>query len=250
MVISIAVILGSAFLPDEARMFVWAGYCAIWIFVIVLAGRAAVGLSPGVTPTESLVERFGLFTIIVLGEVIFGVVDGLTSAVHDATTIATGLLALVVGFGFWWIYFDVVGRRLPRSDGRSVANWLLGHLPVTLAIAAAGAGMTEPHRPRSRRRGRRRTRPGCSSGSVALGLLALIVIERAFVDAERLSDVYRPLSMAMAAGAAAAVFVGWLRPTPWLLAALLVAILSGLWFLAVFRFLGADAWGEPETSVD
>jgi hypothetical protein len=27
------------------------------------------------------------------------------------------MIALVIGFGFWWIYFDLVGRRLPRSEG-------------------------------------------------------------------------------------------------------------------------------------
>ena len=114
----------------------------MWVAAIVVAGRSPVGLSPDVMPSDSLVERFGLFTIIVLGEVVFGVVDGLSLAVHDLTTIATGMLALGIGFGFWWIYFDVVGRRLPREDGRSLANWLLSHLPITLSIAAAGAGMT------------------------------------------------------------------------------------------------------------
>ena len=248
-VVSIAVILGSAMLPDEPRLIVWAGYAVGWIVAIVLAGRASVGLSPGVTPTESLVERFGLFTIIVLGEVIFGVVDGLTAAMHDATTIATGILGLMIGFGFWWIYFDVVGRRLPRTDGRSIANWLLSHLPVTLSIAAAGAGMADliahAHDPRTAE-----STSWLVSGSVALGLLALIVIERALVDAERLSGVYRPLSMAMAGGAVAALVVGWSRPTPWLLAALLVAILSILWFFAVFRFLGVGAWGESSGALD
>jgi low temperature requirement protein LtrA len=242
-VVSVAVILVSAVLPDEARLLVWAGYGVAWVAVIVLAGRATVGLSPGLMPTEALVERFGLFTIIVLGEVIFGMVAGLTVAVHDATTIATGMLALVIGFGLWWIYFGV--RRWPRNDGRSIANWLLGHLPVTLAIAA-GAGMTDliahAHEPS--------TPEGTAwllAGSVALCLIALIVIERSLVDADRLSDVYRTLSQSMAAGAAAAVVMSWLRPTPWLFAALLVTILSSLWFLAVFRFLGAHAWGEPET---
>jgi hypothetical protein len=42
-------------------------------------------------------------------------------------------------------------------------------------------------------------------------------------------------------GAAAALVVGWLRPAPWLL----VAILSAVWSFAVNRFLRADAWGHP-----
>jgi hypothetical protein len=88
------------------------------------------------------------------------------------------------------------------------------------------------------------------SSAVALGLLALILTERALVDADRLVVVYRPLSAALAGGAAAALVVGWVRPAPWLLALLLVAILSVLWFFAVSRFLRADAWGEEGSGAD
>jgi hypothetical protein len=80
---------------------------------------------------------------------------------------------------------------------------------------------------------------------VALGLVALVLTERALVDASRLASVFQPLSMALTGGAAAALIVGWIRPAPWLLALLLVAILSAVWFFAVSRFLRADAWGEP-----
>ena len=244
--VSVAVIFATAFVPAEARLVIWAAFAVAWIAGIVLAGWCApVGLDPGITPTESVVERFGLFTIIVLGEVIFGVVDGLTLAEHDVTTIATGMLALWVGFGFWWIYFDLVGRRLPKADGHSLANWVLSHLPVTLAIAAAGAGMVgligQAHDPSTRA-----STAWLLSGAVALGLLALIVTEHALVDADRLALVYRPLTYELGTGAAAALFVGWLRPAPWLFALLLVAILSVLWFFAVSRFLRADAWGEAE----
>jgi hypothetical protein len=79
------------------------------------------------------------------------------------------------------------------------------------------------------------------AGTVATGLLALVLIERALADAERLSLVFHPLRLALSGGAATALLVGWPRPAPWLL----VAILSGVWFFAVSRFLRADAWGEP-----
>jgi hypothetical protein len=88
------------------------------------------------------------------------------------------------------------------------------------------------------------------SGAVALGLLALIVTERTLVDAHRLAIVYRPLAPALAGGAAVALIVGAVRPAPWLLASLLVAILSGVWSFGVSRFLRADAWGEEASGPD
>ncbi|MGH9209238.1 MAG: low temperature requirement protein A [Acidimicrobiales bacterium] len=54
------------------------------------------GSHEGLPPTDSLVERFGLFTIIVLGEVIFGVVDGLSTPDRDGLVIATGTRSA------WW----------------------------------------------------------------------------------------------------------------------------------------------------
>jgi low temperature requirement protein LtrA len=241
--VSVAVIGASALLPAAPRLVVWAGLGVAWIVGIVLAARRSRA-SLGLAPTDSLVERFGLFTIIVLGEVVIGVVDGLSGAERDATTIVTGMLALSMGFGFWWIYFDLVGGRLPRADRGALANWVMSHLPIALSITAAGAGMVSlighAHDP---------TAPAGTSwllaGAVATGLLALVLTEQTLDDAERLSVVFHPLRLALTAGAAAALIVGWLRPAPWLLALLLVAILSAVWFFAVSRFLRADAWGEP-----
>jgi low temperature requirement protein LtrA len=241
--VSAALVLASALLAATPRLLVWAGLGVAWIVGIVLAARSS-GVGLGVAPTGSLVERFGLFTIIVLGEVILGVVAGLSGVERDAKTVITGLLALWLGFGFWWVYFDLVGRRLPRADGGALSNWVMSHLPITLAITAAGAGMVSlighAHDPSA---------PAGTSwllaGAVATGLVALVVTERALVDAERLSLVFGPLRLALSGGAVAALLVGWLRPAPWLLALLLVAVLSVVWFFAVSRFLRADAWGEP-----
>lgn len=243
MVVAVVVIFVSAFLPTMPRLVVWACLSVGWVIGIELAARSVAGINAGLSPTDSLVERLGLFTIIVLGEVIFGVVDGLSSAEDEAKTITTGMIALGIGFGFWWIYFDLVGRRLPRDDGAALADWLLSHLPITLSITAAGAAMVslighadDP-----------RTPAGTAwllSSAVALGLLALIITARSLADADRLVVVYQPLSMALVGGSGAALAVGWARPAPWLLALLFVAILVVLWCFAVSRFLRADAWGD------
>ncbi|MGH9209237.1 MAG: hypothetical protein ACRD2C_00985 [Acidimicrobiales bacterium] len=72
--------------------------------------------------------------------------------------------------------------------------------------------------------------------------MALIFTEQALVDAERLDAVYRPLRIALAAGAAAALAAGWAQPAPWLFGLCLVAILTVLWIYAASWFLRTDAW--------
>jgi low temperature requirement protein LtrA len=240
MAVAVLLIVTSAFLPDVPRLVVWTGFCIGWLAGIALIGRLAV-THEGLPPTDSLVERFGLFTIIVLGEVIFGVVDGLSTPDRDGLVIVTGMIALVIGFGFWWIYFDLVGRRPPRNDGGPLVSWMLSHLPITLSIAAAGAAIVSliGHA------GDDRTPAATAwllAGAVALGLVSLIFTEQALVDAERLDAVYRPLRVALAVAAAAALATGWARPAPWLFGLVLVAILSVLWLFAASRFLRADAW--------
>jgi hypothetical protein len=137
-----------------------------------------------------------------------------------------------------------VGSRLPGAIRVALANWVMSHLPAAMAITAAGAGMVSliGH---AYDTGAPAGTSWLLAGAVATGLLALVLIERALADAERLSLVFHPLRLALSGGAATALLVGWLRPAPWLLVLLLVAILSGVWFFAVSRFLRADAWGEP-----
>ncbi len=243
MAISTLVIGVSAVLADEWRLLIWAAFLIGWIGFILMGSRSRGPQAAGIVPTDSLVERFGLFTIIVLGEFILGVVTGLSAVGPDPLTIATASLAMVIGFGFWWIYFDLVGRRLPRGGG-PIWAWMLSHLPIQLAIVAAGAGIVSliehAHDP---------TAPPETAlllaGSTALGLVALIVTERSLEDAVRLELVYRPLGAVLAVGAAIALLAGWIATPPWVLAALLVAILTALWFFVVARMIRAGVWGAP-----
>ena len=246
MAASTIIVGATALAPDAWRLPIWAIFLVAWIGFLSLGSRAQGELSEGIQPTESLVERFGLFTIIVLGEVILGVVAGLSEAGADVLTIATGSLAMVIGFGLWWIYFDLVGRRLPRGGRGTVWTWMLSHLPIQLGIVAAGAAIVSVIE-----HAHDATTPPETAlllgGSVAIGLLALILTERALEDAIRLEDVYRPLGPALVLGAAVALAAGWVAPAPWLLATLLVAILTTLWSFVVARMIRAGAWGATQS---
>jgi low temperature requirement protein LtrA len=89
-------------------------------------------------------ERFGLFTIIVLGETIAASTVAVKSAVdeHDALRellpIAAGGLLIV--FAAWWIYFVVPIHGHLRSNRQSFL-WGYGHYLIFSSAAAIGAGL-------------------------------------------------------------------------------------------------------------
>jgi low temperature requirement protein LtrA len=237
MAISSLVIAVSIFLPDEARMYVWAVFCAGWLIgPVLIAAGLEKGDAFGVRPTESMVERFGLFTIIVLGEVVVGVVDGLSSVTRDLPTFATGMVGLTIGFGIWWTYFDFVGRRLPGDTPRRFLVWMYSHLPIAMAIAASGAAMVSLVEHATDERAPAPT-AWLLTGSVAVVMVALVATARSLRDFDRLPKVYRPVSIALTGGAVAVFLVGWARPVPWLLVLVVAAVLSALWGFAVDRLL-------------
>ncbi len=245
MVVSIVVLAISAVLPTDARLAVWAAFTIGWIVLMLLFGwRSRQGSVTGIVATDAMVERFDLLIIIVLGEVVTGVVNGLAGAEQDPLTLATGFVALLVGFGLWWIFFDVGGRRLPRRDGLSVNLWMTAHLPIAVAIVGAGAAMIglieHAHEPQ--------TPAGTAwllTGSVALVLIALALVTRTLADYHRHAVIFRPLALVMVGASGLAVLVGWWRPAAWLLALLLVAILAAVWVFAVVRLFTTGTWGTP-----
>jgi len=237
LVVSIGALLASSGMDDTGRVAVWAAIVVGSITLVVVYMLRTPDDYLGIRATASMAERYGLFVIIVLGEVVFGVVDGLRGVVDlDFRTVATGVLGLTIAFGFWWTYFDYVGRRLPRQDGGSLVLWLYSQLPIALAVAAAGAGMVSliEHAADART-------PESSSwllaGSVSALLIALVVTIVALVDYRRVAAVYRPLAVALLLGAAAALAIGWARPAPWLLATILDLILIAIWSFAFVRTL-------------
>jgi low temperature requirement protein LtrA len=90
----------------------------------------------------SLAERFGLLTIIVLGENLISIVGGATYVHHLSwETIIPISLAIVIVFSLWWIYFDLISRRLPMQTMRHRMSWMYLHLPLTMSIGLVAVGL-------------------------------------------------------------------------------------------------------------
>jgi low temperature requirement protein LtrA len=93
---------------------------------------------------EHISERYGLFTIITLGESILAASVAVRSATGAGASTAL-LLPIVAGgllivFSFWWLYFERPGSEVLTSR-RASFLWGYGHYFVFAAAAAVGAGL-------------------------------------------------------------------------------------------------------------
>jgi low temperature requirement protein LtrA len=138
----------SVFVPAPLRFYLWGIAVFINLFqplrqLIMQDERAKRQFERSiVTLSPALVERFGLFTILVLAEVIVGVVQGL--AASDQLNAPAGWaagLGMIIACAFWGLYFDYVSHRRPVAKRVQVISWLYLHLFVTISITATGAAV-------------------------------------------------------------------------------------------------------------
>jgi low temperature requirement protein LtrA len=231
---------GTALLPSCARVPAWGLLDAVYV-----AGATAVifastpAQAAALIVSEALSERFGAFIIIVLGETLTGVVAGLSGDPVSATALAVGLVAVVVGFGAWWTYFDLAGQGRPRPERQASVRWVLGHLPLTAAIAAMGAAMVSLTRHAYDGRTPAATAWLLGAGA-AVVLCATMLLAASLQAWNRDRALYRLLVWTCAAVALACLGVAAARPAPLVLGLALVVLLSIPWGLAVTRRLATS----------
>jgi len=125
------------------------GFWTLGIIIDFATPLTARKFQLGLLPHAShLPERFGLFTIIVLGEAVIAVVNGVSEQKWDVFTVISAVLGLIIAFSWWWVYFDNLGGQpieMARKDRKiGVVNlWLYTHLPLVIGIAAAGVGVEQ-----------------------------------------------------------------------------------------------------------
>lgn len=91
-----------------------------------------------------IAERYGLFTIILLGESVLAVTFAVQVGVVDGVTVPLVVVAstgLVLLFTLWWLYFsEPAAEGLVKRRDRSYI-WGYGHYFLYAALAAVGAGL-------------------------------------------------------------------------------------------------------------
>jgi len=120
-------------------------YIGFAIGVVAELAVPVIAERPSMTTFHShhIAERYGLFTVIVLGESVTAATLAFQGALDDtdsATLIGLAVAGVVILFCMWWVYFDHEDN--PRLDSpRSAFIWGYGHYFVFAAAAAVGAGL-------------------------------------------------------------------------------------------------------------
>ena len=130
----------SAFLPTPWAYFCWvAGIACIFASPFSTQSRVLSERYP--TDEEHMIERYGLLTIIVLGESFVKVLTGISAGDNLLPMILQASLLLVLTCSIWWIYFDDVAGSEIRGERFTPIIWLYAHLPLQIGITATGVAI-------------------------------------------------------------------------------------------------------------
>ena len=134
-----AIWLSSLLVPAPACYAVWALGLFVELLGPILAVRTMSNPRMSFHPRH-IAERYGLFTIIVLGESVLAVTVGTADTDWQPAAVLTAVLGFVVAACVWWLYFDHVGSEGIELGPRPAFYWGYGHFAVYAGIAAFGVG--------------------------------------------------------------------------------------------------------------
>ncbi|MBA2783125.1 MAG: low temperature requirement protein A [Actinomycetota bacterium] len=235
--------LSSLLVPAPGRYGIWALALLVELVTPMLAVRASfrdTAYAPRVFHPEHIPERYGLFTLIVLGESVLAVAAGTAGTGWYPAVVATGVFGFVIAACIWWLYFDYVGSSGLQISPRASFFWGYGHLPIYAGIAASGVGIllaiegaaeTTAHGDRGAR--------VVLGGGLAVYLLAVSFIH--WVNRGSLDD------RALFARLATAALLILVVPLGFFISPLVFTALTALVMLALttFETLSTDVPGDP-----
>jgi low temperature requirement protein LtrA len=136
----------SIFVPVPAAYGLWFVALAIEVTVPFLAQLAVRHEMP--VQTSHLAERFGLFTLVVLGESVVVTGTAVSGTDWNWPAVLTASAGFVIVACLWWQYFDRVDEgAVERAYSGSVRDlvrgyaWAYGHVLVYAGLAATAVGI-------------------------------------------------------------------------------------------------------------
>jgi low temperature requirement protein LtrA len=128
------------FLPGEWWIYGWFVLVPLELLVPVWGERA----KPTSWHPHHIAERYGLLTIIVLGESVLAGTLAIQSSLDLGTSVADLLQVIVAAplivFSMWWLYFSRSHAELLNTM-RAAFAWGYGHVVIFASAAAVGAGL-------------------------------------------------------------------------------------------------------------
>ena len=134
----IAIWLVSTVLPEDSR---WIAWLAAIVFEIVFFGKPSLMVHTRAWAPDDhhFLERFGIFTIIVLGEAFVKVLDDAQGTSLGVDQILSGVSLLTLLFAVWWIHFSDGADEIYDLDAPiKPFAWIYGHLFLAASLVMYG----------------------------------------------------------------------------------------------------------------
>ena len=130
--------LSSLFVADSTRYILWGLAMAIELATPIIGSRLLVG-----TPAHPshLPERFGLVTLIVLGEAIVSVATNTADIDWKLIPLLTAIGGFVIAACLWWLYFSFLESVVKIRGIASVHLYNYGHFPILLSLTTVAVGV-------------------------------------------------------------------------------------------------------------
>jgi low temperature requirement protein LtrA len=124
--------------PETLRPAVWA---IALLIDLVTPWHAVSAVAERTYDVSHIPERYGLFTLIVLGEAIIAVARGTSESHWTPPAVVAAVAGFVIAAVVWWAYFAHPHAELLQRERLAAFIWGYGHLFVWASIAITGVAI-------------------------------------------------------------------------------------------------------------
>ena len=154
--------------------------------------------------SASMAERLGLFTIIVFGEVVLGVVNGISKTnIESFSTWLHFAIAISIVFTLWWIFFTLISNRQVKKGFVQASLLELLFIPALVSLGLIASSLTYFFDPNEHMKD-----VGAIFGFSLAGFLTCISLMMGLFEYPDVAKpIIRPVRVSLVV--TAVVFIGW-----------------------------------------